>query len=102
REGQQSFQTTLSTLGRLSTVEEFEDIILKATPDGRVVRIKDIGSVELGAKNQDVDVRFDGKPTVFLAIFQRPEANALQCHDLIMDKMHELASIIPQGIDWNV
>ena len=72
----QNFQITLSTLGRLRTVEEFEDIILRSTPDGRTVRIKDIGHVELGSKNEDIDVRFDGKPTVFLAIFQLPDANA--------------------------
>jgi multidrug efflux pump len=99
---EQNFQVTLSTLGRLSDPEQFEDIILKAMPDGRVVRIKDIGYAELGAKSQDVDVNFDGKPTVFLAIFQRPEANALQTHDLIMDKMQELSSIIPQGINWAI
>ncbi len=98
----QDFQTTLSTLGRLSNVEEFENIIIKATPDGRIVRIKDIGTVELGAKNQDINVTFDGKPTVFLAVFQRPEANALETHDLIMAKMKELSSVIPEGIDWAV
>jgi multidrug efflux pump len=98
----QDFQTTLSTLGRLSDVEEFEDIILRATPDGRVVRVKDIGKVELGSKNEDVDVTFDGKPTVFMAIFQRPEANALETHDLLMDKMKELSTSIPEGIKWAI
>ena len=48
-------------------MEQFENIILKTRPDGRVVRVKDIGRVELGAKNQDVNVMFDGKETVFLA-----------------------------------
>ncbi len=100
--GGQDFQTTLSMIGRLSDVEEFEDIILRATPDGRVVRIKDVGTVELGAKNQDVDVTFDDKPTVFLAVFQRPEANALETHDLIMEKMQELSTSIPEGITWAV
>jgi multidrug efflux pump len=98
----QDFQTTLSTLGRLSEVEEFEDIILRATSDGRVVRIKDIGNVELGSKSEDVDVTFDGKPTVFMAIFQRPEANALETHDMLLDKMKELSTSIPQGIKWAV
>ena len=92
----------LSTLGRLTDVDQFADIILKADADGRTVRICDIGTVELGAKNSDVDVRFDGKPTVFLAIFQRPDANALESHDLILDKMKELSSIIPEGISWDV
>ncbi len=89
-------------IGRLSDVEEFEDIILRATPDGRVVRIKDVGTVELVPQNQDVDVTFDDKPTVFLAVFQRPEANALETHDLIMEKMQELSTSIPEGITWAV
>ena len=54
----QDFQITLSTLGRLTDAEQFADIILRATPDGNTIRIKDIGRVELGAKSEDVDVEF--------------------------------------------
>src|SRR4029077_17316149 len=73
----QNFEITLSTLGRLENVEQFENIIVKTGPEGRLVRVKDIGRVELGAKNQDVSVVFDGHPTVFMPIFQLPDANAL-------------------------
>src|SRR5437870_11221589 len=65
--GRQASQITLSTLGRLTEVEQFENIILKSSRDGRLTRIKDVGRVELGAKNEDTSVRMDGRDTVFLA-----------------------------------
>ena len=80
-----------------TSVEQFEDIIVKATPDGRIVRIKDIGRVELGAKNQDVSVVFDGKPTVFMPIFQLPDANALDTRDRVLAKMADLAQRFSRG-----
>jgi multidrug efflux pump len=98
----QNFQITLSTLGRLKDPEQFAGIILRATPDGNTIRIRDIGRVELGAKSSDVDVTFDGKPTVFLAIFQLPDANALRTHDILMEKMRDLSSKFPDGIRWEV
>ena len=98
----QKFEITLSTLGRLSNVEEFEDIIVKSTPDGRLVRIKDIGRVELGAKNEDLSVVFDGKPTVFMPIFQLPDANALDTHELVLAKMADLAQDFPEGLIWEI
>jgi multidrug efflux pump len=98
----QNFQITLSTLGRLTTVEQFEDIILKTGDNGRMVRMKDIGRVELGAKNQDVDVMFDGHESVFLAVFQLPEANALETYDRALAKMDELSKGFPDGIKWEV
>ena len=101
-QGQQDFEITLSTLGRLSTVEQFDDIILKTDHDGNVVRIKDIGKVQLGAKNEDVDVKLDGKPTVFLAVFQLPDANALDTHDAVMAKMRELQQSFPEGVKWEI
>ena len=74
----QATQITLSTLGRLSEVEQFENIILRAYPDGRKLLLKDVGRVALDAKNLDLNVSLDGKPTIFLAIFQMPDANALE------------------------
>src|SRR5438552_14625992 len=59
-QGRQESQITLSTLGRLTDVEEFESIILNTTRGGRITRLKDVGRVELGAKNQDITVRMDG------------------------------------------
>src|SRR5262245_42608498 len=73
----QQLQLTLTARGRLSQAEEFEEVILRTLPDGRKVQIKDVGRVELGAKSTDIIARLDGQPTVSIAIFQLPDANAL-------------------------
>jgi multidrug efflux pump len=99
--GQQT-QITLSTLGRLDQPEQFENIVLKSTRDGRVTRLKDVARIELGAKNEDLNIRFDGLDTVFLAIFQLPDANALETHDLVEAKMRDLARDFPEDLAWQV
>src|SRR5262249_39779004 len=88
--GGQSSQITLSALGRLTSPEQFENIVVKAGVDGRLTRIKDVGRVELTSKNQDIRVRLDGGDTVFLAVFQTPDANALDLRRRILEKMDDL------------
>src|SRR5205809_5633469 len=100
--GRQESQVTLSTLGRLSEAEQFENIILKRGREGRLTRIKDVGRVQLGAKNEDISVRLDGRETVFLAIFQMPDANALDLHEHILAKMEELKQSFPEGVDYDI
>ena len=95
-------QVNLNTLGRLKEEEQFGDIIVKATPEGRMTRLKDVARLELGAKSRDVNVSMDNQPTVFLAIFQMPDANALDTHDRVMDKMRELSESFPQGLEFDV
>jgi multidrug efflux pump len=94
----QPFQITLSTLGRLEDPQQFGNIIVKTTPDHRFVRLKDVAAVQLGSKNYDVNVRFDGKPCVFLAVFQTPDANALDTRDRVVAKLDELSKDFPEGI----
>jgi multidrug efflux pump len=95
-------QISLNTLGRLKEVDEFENIILKATPEGRITRLKDVARVELGAKSSDVNVSMDNQPTVFLAIFQMPDANALETHDRVMAKVKELSETFPEGLAYDI
>jgi multidrug efflux pump subunit AcrB len=95
-------QITLSTLGRLKTAEQFGNIILKSGPDGSLTHLKDVARVELGAKNEDVSTRLDNKPTVFLAIFQMPDANALDTHDRVIAKMDELKKGFPEGLTYEI
>jgi hydrophobe/amphiphile efflux-1 (HAE1) family protein len=95
-------QYPLSVLGRLKEPEQFENIIVHAEPDGRLIRIRDIGRVELAARNYEIENRFDGKPTVGLAIFQLPDANALSTADLVKAKMNELAEDFPEGLVYEV
>jgi multidrug efflux pump subunit AcrB len=109
----QEQQITLHTRGRLTEVEQFENIILK-TGSGSpayggvggalnaVTRLKDVARVELGPKSQDISIRFDGRDTVFLAIFQMPDANALDLHQRILDKMAELKAGFPEGVEYDV
>jgi multidrug efflux pump len=98
----QRTQVTTKTIGRLTDVSQFENIVVKATPDGRYLRIKDIGRVELGAKNSDIDSEIDGMPGGNLAVFQLPEANALECRDMVIEKMEELKKDFPEGLDYVV
>ena len=100
-DGQPS-QVTLSTLGRLVSVEDFENIVVKTGRDVRLTRLKDIGRVELGSKNQDTRVRLDGGDTVFLAIFQTPDANALDLRQRLIDKMDELKQAFPEGVTYDI
>ncbi len=108
--GQQT-QVTLSTLGRLVDPDQFEKIIIKTTRDGRMVRIRDVGYVELGAKNQDMssavgtlDEKGDLRiyPVANLAIFQLPDANALETADLVKAKIEELKKEFPEGVDYMI
>ena len=75
--GPVDFQLNISTQGRLTTVKEFEDIVVRALPDGALVRIKDIARVELGAKTSDQSARYNGKPSAGIQVYQLPGANAL-------------------------
>ena len=98
----QEFQVPLSALGRLVEPEQFGAMIVKKTPDGRIVRLRDVARVELGAKNQDISGSVNGKPAVSLAIFQLPDANALDTAVQIKSKIAELAKDFPDGVDWEV
>jgi multidrug efflux pump len=100
--GRQEAQITFSTRGRLDSVEQFENIVLKTGRDRRIIRVKDVARVELGAKNQDTTVRLDGRPTVFLAIFQMPDANALDVHELVLKKLEDLKRTFPDGVDYDI
>jgi multidrug efflux pump len=106
----QAFQLTMSTLGRLETVQQFEDIIIK-TKEGApnqsltstsVVRLKDVARLELGAQQYDQICRLDGKPSVALAIFQLPGSNALDVADQIKQKMEDLSKHFPPGLEYRI
>jgi multidrug efflux pump len=100
--GRQESQITLSTLGRLAEVGQFEDIVLKAGPGGRITRLKDVARVELGSRDENTVVRMDGHPTVFLAIFQMPDANALDVRERVLAKMEDLKTSFPEGVDYEI
>ncbi|MFN9720183.1 MAG: efflux RND transporter permease subunit, partial [Planctomycetota bacterium] len=96
----QIWQIPLSVSGRLEDVSQFEDIIVRTTTDGRMIRVRDIGRVEVAARTIETNNRFDGKPTVGLAVFALPDANALETADLVKAKMAELSVDFPEGMIW--
>jgi multidrug efflux pump len=98
----QMIQVTLNTLGRLREIEQFENIVIKSTPDGRLTRLKDVAEVKLGAKNEDVSAQINGNPCVSLAVFQLPDANALATADLVRQKMRELEADFPEDVTYQI
>jgi multidrug efflux pump len=96
------FQLAINTHGRLVEPEEFERIIIKTGDDGRVVHLRDVANVELGARSYDAASYLDGKPAVAIGIFQLPGANALATAKAIRAKMGELATSFPAGIEQKI
>src|SRR5206468_9762746 len=97
-----NFQYTVNTLGRLLEPEQFAEIIVKTGNNGQVTRVRDVGDVELGAKNSDVNSYLDGKPSIMLAVFQLPGSNALATADGIKAEMARLKERFPQGVDYRI
>ncbi len=95
----QLFQITLTSQGRLTSVEEFENIIIRANKDGSYLKLKDVARVELGAKSEGMLSRYDGKPAVALAVFQSPGSNAIDVASGINKKLEELKPRMPQGLE---
>jgi multidrug efflux pump len=93
---------SISSAGRLSTPEEFNNIILRANPDGSVIFFKDVGYAELGAQSYDVVGKINGQPTISIAIFQQYGANALQVAEAVKKKMEVIASNFPHGISYSI
>jgi multidrug efflux pump len=94
----QQFQYTVTTRGRLSTPAEFEDIILRTRADGSVLRVRDVGRVELGAQSYGSFGRVGGKPAALIGIFQLPGANALQVSQGVQAAVARLAPNFPSGV----
>jgi HAE1 family hydrophobic/amphiphilic exporter-1 len=100
----QNFQFPVNVAGRLQEVEEFENIIVKIATGqgGRIIRIKDVGRVELGAQTYSQFCNFDGRPSAGIAIFQLPGANALQVADAVAAAMADLSRSFPQGLSYEI
>ena len=98
----QVFQYTMSTLGRLADPEQFADMILKTDTTGRIVRLRDVARIELGAQGYDQSCTLDTRPSVALSVYQRPGTNALDTAALVRDKMDELKKRFPKGLDYAI
>src|SRR3954469_13427387 len=98
----QVFQYTMTTLGRLADVEQFGKIILKTAPAGRIVHLRDVATIELGAQGYDQTCTLDGRPSVALSVYQLPGSNALETARLVRAKMEELKARFPEGLDYAI
>ena len=96
------FQLNITAQGRLSTVEEFNNIIVRATPDGGVVRIKDIARAELGSKSADALARYNGRPGEAIAVYQSPGANAIAVAAGVRKALKELEPRLPEDVAYDV
>src|ERR1700739_1011975 len=83
----QQFQMNVQTQGRLTTPEQFGNIVLRANPDGSLLRVRDVARVELGAQNQDVEARINGQPAVGIRINLSPGANAVATAALVRQNL---------------
>src|SRR5580700_8300385 len=97
----QAFQYTLNVNGRLDDASQFEDIIVKTGNNGDVTRVRDVGSVELGAQTYSQIFSLNKQPAVGIGVFQSPGANALQVEQAVEKKMAELSRAFPQGIKYD-
>ena len=90
------------TQGRLTDVRDFEDMIVRALPNGSMIRLKDVAKVELGAQSYTLEGRWNGKPNVFLLTFLSPGANALETVKRIREEMASVAKSFPPGVSYDV
>ncbi|MBA4031424.1 MAG: hydrophobe/amphiphile efflux-1 family RND transporter, partial [Planctomyces sp.] len=96
------FQLPVNTLGRLADPAQFENIIVRTGEDGRVIRVKDIARIELGARDYSVNSYLDNKPAVAMVIALRPGANALATAEGVQATIKDLSKSFPKGLEYRI
>ncbi len=100
--GTETFTANVDVHGQLQTVEEFENIILRANTDGSAVRLKDVARVELGGQTYEKYARLDGKPISGFGILPTATANTMSTVQAVRDKMEELSKYFPEGVTYSI
>jgi HAE1 family hydrophobic/amphiphilic exporter-1 len=98
----QVLQLSVRAAGRLADANEFGQVVLKTAGDGTLVRIRDVGRVELGAEDYGSVLRFNGREAIGMGIFQLPDANALDVDRAVRDELDRLARSFPPGLHYEV
>lgn len=98
----QGIAATVVVNGQLGTVEQFQNVVLRANPDGSTVRLKDVARVELNAQNFSTSARLNGKPSTGIGVQLSPSGNALATADLVRKRMGELSAYFPAGMKWDI
>lgn len=99
---EQTFQYTLQTQGRLTTPEEFSNIVLRAETDGRRIILSDVARVELGALAYDAQAYLNGEDSAMLFINQSPDANALDVAQGVRDELENISQFFPEGLEYAI
>ncbi len=98
----QQIQLNIQTKGRLSSTEEFANIVIRTNPDGSVLRLGDVARLELGAANLDRETRLNGGPAALIGIYQSPGANALSTLGAVKQGLEDAAKSFPEDLAWKV
>jgi hydrophobe/amphiphile efflux-1 (HAE1) family protein len=98
----QQLQLNIQTKGRLSSVEDFEKIIVRTNQDGSVLRLSDVARLQLGAANLDRETRFNGGPAAVIAVYQSPGANAISALNTVRSRLAELQKRFPEDLAWKI
>ncbi len=96
----QEYTYTVRAQGRLTSPEEFGDIIIRETPDGGMVRVRDVARAELGSQDYSVTGRLNGKPSAIMAVYQLPGTNAVQAAEGVRKLMEEVKGRFPSDVDY--
>ena len=97
-----ALQLSINAQGRLASVEEFGEIVVKTAPDGAITRLADVARIELGAQGYALRSLLNNEPAAAVAIFEAPGANSVALSDAVREAMAELATDFPAGIEWSV
>ncbi len=97
-----SLQLSINAQGRLESVEQFGDIVVKTGADGEVTRLRDVARIELGASDYALRALLDNKAAVAVPIFQAPGSNAIQIADAVRRVMAEIKQNMPDGVDYAI
>ncbi len=100
--GNQPYEMSVRAIGRLSSLAQFENLILRATPDGGYVRLSDVGRVELGAEDYSADLRFNGRSAVGFGILSLPTSNALDVSKGVRAELDQLSLKFPRGAYYDI
>ncbi|MPZ16929.1 MAG: multidrug efflux RND transporter permease subunit [Luteitalea sp.] len=99
---EQTFQLSINTQGRLTTEEEFGNVVVRATPDGEITRVRDVGRVELGSNTYALRSLLDNQPAAAIGIFQRPGTNAIEASNQVRATMEALSQSFPEGVEYRI
>ena len=98
----QQLQLNIQTKGRLNSVEDFENIVIRTNSDGSILRLRDVAKLELGAANLDRDTRFNGDNATAISVYQSPGGNAIDTVNALRAKLSELEKRFPEDLAWTI